>query len=181
MGRSKQLLPLEGRPIIEHCLDAITQAGICDVVVVLGRNSGQLSKALGRQPVKIAFNSKPDSEMADSVRVGLSAVADLSSGVLVSLSDHPLVSAETFRTLMKLHAAAPVNILIPCYGGRKGHPALFPRSVIDEIFSGLTLRDIIAKDPCRIQLVEVADEGVIIDIDTMEDYERVVRRLAALK
>jgi molybdenum cofactor cytidylyltransferase len=181
MGQSKQLLPLEGKLIIEHCLDGIIRAGISDIVVVLGRNSGILSKALGSQPVKIAFNAALDSEMADSVRVGLSSVEGSASGILVSLSDHPLVSPETVKTLVNLHAATPDKILIPGYSGRKGHPVLFPRSVIDEIFSSGTLRDIVAKEPARTQIVEITDEGVIIDIDTMEDYNRVVERLATLK
>src|SRR5208283_651688 len=178
MGRLKQLLPLDGKPLIRHCIDSIIAAGVGDVVVVLGI-SDELSRVLDGLPVRIAFNKKSKTDMAESVRIGLCATGHPSSGVMVSLSDHPLVSAETLKLLIDRHFEDPDKIIVPLYDKKKGHPALFPRHLIAEIFSSATLRDIVNKYPERTQLVEVRDEGVITDIDTIEDYERAVRKYAA--
>jgi len=126
-------------------------------------------------PVTIVFNEESDSEMARSVRIGLEAVNSYSSGILVCLSDHPLILNETLQRLLRLHAEAPDKIIIPVYKEKRGHPTLFPMHIIGEIFEGGTLKDVVSRDPERIQTVEVMDEGVIIDIDTMEDYERAVQ------
>jgi molybdenum cofactor cytidylyltransferase len=119
--------------------------------------------------------------MAESVRtglLGLCAEVNSWSGVLVSLVDHPLVSADTLKTLRMVHCQEPGKIVIPVFQGKHGHPTLFPLRVLQEIQKGGILRDVIKKDPGRIRFVGVLDEGVIMDIDTMEDYERAVRTLS---
>lgn len=179
MGQPKQLLPLHEKPLIRHCVDTLVLSGIWDIVVVLGAERSRIVAVLDDLPsnlLKIAFNEDPASEMADSVRIGMRLVDYSSSGVLVCLCDHPLVSKETLRSLATLHEQDPEKIIIPIYQDKKGHPALFPTKVMGEIFMDLTLRDIIRKNPDRIRLVEVPDEGVVIDIDTMEDYRKICGR-----
>jgi molybdenum cofactor cytidylyltransferase len=176
MGQSKQLLPLDGKPIIRHCIEAILASGIGDIIVVLGQDSEQLQKVLADLPVRISHNSNPASDMAESVRTGLLGLGAEVSGVLVSLSDHPLVSADTLKTLITIHCQEPDKIVIPVFQGKHGHPTLFPIQVLHEILKGGILRDVVKKDPERIRLAEVMDEGVILDIDTREDYERAVKK-----
>lgn len=179
MGQSKQLLPLEGKPFIRHCLDSIIESAIDDIVVVLARSNAALRDALDGLPVRIAYNEKADSEMADSVRLGISAIDDRSSGVLICLADHPLVTAATFKRLIQIHTEDPDRILIPVYGSKSGHPVLFPKHITGEIFSAGTLKDVVNKNADRVRQVEVNDEGILIDIDTMEDYERAMRLVSA--
>ena len=127
-------------------------------------------------PIQIVFNRNPESEMAESVRIGLRAVTENSSGVLVCLSDYPLISVETLENLMQCFLKTPDKIIIPFYKGKRGHPTLFPKHIIKEIFEGSTLRYIIQKDESRLRLLDVQDEGVILDMDTKEDYERIRKK-----
>ncbi|HYA11483.1 MAG TPA: nucleotidyltransferase family protein [Thermodesulfovibrionales bacterium] len=175
MGQLKQLLPLGDKPIIRYCLDSLIDAGIEDLVVVLGPRGNEILDTIKDLPVKIVFNKNPESEMAESVRIGLRTIAESSSGVLVSLSDHPLVKADTFKKIVHCHFETPDKILIPLYEGQRGHPSLFPKIIIEEVFAGLNLRDIIHNDPNRIRLLEVKDEGIVLDIDTREDYDKIRR------
>lgn len=176
MGRSKQLLPLGPKPVIRHCLDSVIEAGIRDIVVVLGRESGGIAAAIGGLPVRTAVNNDRQSDMAGSVRKGLGEIDPASAGVLICLSDHPLVSADTIATIIGTHHAAADSIIIPIHNARRGHPTLFPRAVIEEIFFAPTLRDVIASNAGLVRTVEVDDEGVILDLDTPEDYERITGR-----
>jgi len=172
MGQSKQLLLLDGKPFISHCVDNIIAAGITDIAAVLGPDSAELSGLLHGLPVKTTLNNDLGSDMAGSVRAGLSAVKKDSSGVLICLCDHPLVCASTIKALAARHYDAPDSIIIPTFNDAKGHPTLFPRSVIKEIYSGINLRQIINNSLDKVELFEVEDRGVIIDIDTKEDYIR---------
>ena len=175
MGRPKQLLPLGGKPALVHSLDAIAGAGIEDVVVVLNALVGRAAKIIRHLPVNIVFNNDPASEMADSVRIGLSSVHASSSGVLVHLADYPLISADTVRALMAMHSDEPDKILIPAYEGAKGHPCLFPKHLAMEVFQGNTLKQIVHRDNARIRIVQVRDEGILLDMDTEEDYTAMLR------
>jgi molybdenum cofactor cytidylyltransferase len=172
MGTQKQLLLLGDRPIIRRCADTIFASGVQDLVVVVNGKSERVVEALAGLPVKIVRNDADDSQMADSVRIGVRALDNRFSGVLICLSDHPLVDPETFRTVIQAHHRGPERIIIPCHKGRRGHPALFSRTILNEVLSGGTLRDIIGKDEARVQVIEVDDEGVLMDMDTDEDYQR---------
>ena len=176
MGLIKQLLPLPDGPVINYCLRNIIASGIKDIVVVLGKNSPELLDALRGFPVWVAINNTSQSEMADSVRTGLGHIQASSTGVLVCLSDQPLVSIETLKSLTQLHLEHPDKILIPVCNGKKGHPTLFPPSTLKEIFPDLTLRQIITRDPGRVIYHDLSDEGTIIDMDTMEDYLKVLEK-----
>lgn len=176
MGSLKQLLPLGNRPVIRHCLDTLIDSGCSDVVVVLGPRAEEIIRAMEGLPVTFAYNDNPESGMAESVRSGLALINSSSTGVLVCLSDHPLVSAGTLKCLMRSHGELPDAILVPTYLGRRGHPALFPFSVLGELSSSNTLREIVNRKPERLRFVDVADEGVILDMDTREDYEQILKK-----
>ena len=181
MGRTKQLLLLDDKPIIRHCVEALIAAHVTDIVVVVNTAGERITETLSDLPVTVVVNDTPDSDMAESVRTGLAELDNFSSGVLVCLSDHPLVDPLTIKRLMVAHDEAPDKIIIPCYEGRRGHPSLFPRTVLDEIFFGTTLRDIIRSDDRRVLPLPVPDKGVVIDIDTYKDYRNVVEMVVRKK
>ncbi len=176
MGRLKQLLPLGDTTVIQRCLDALIAAETGDIVAVLGHEKKILMEAICDYPITVVVNEDVGSDMAESARVGLSATDACSTGVMVCLSDHPLVLPETIKLLAEAHLKEPHRIIIPVYKRRRGHPVLFPRGVIQEISTSRNLREIIRKDPDRVTLVEVQDEGIIIDMDTREDYLAVIRK-----
>jgi molybdenum cofactor cytidylyltransferase len=179
MGQLKQLLPLGDKPIIRHCLDYLIAAGIKNIVAVLGYHGEEVLAAIQEMPVQIVLNKNQESDMAESVRIGLSAVTEYSAGVMVCLSDHPLILVETLKSLMQYFLETPDKIIIPLYKEKRGHPTLFPRHIIEEICEGGTLRDIVNRDSNRIRLLDVQDEGVILDIDTKEDYEKILKKIGS--
>ena len=176
MGRLKQLLPVNNKPVILHCTDRIIASGIEDIIAVVRHDSEDLKNILNSLPVKVVLNRNPDSEMAESVRIGLHAVDKSITGVMVCLSDHPLVRTDTFKILIQAHEQEAEKILIPCFNGRRGHPVLFPRDAIQAVFSGMNLREVIHANPQRVTLVHVTDDGVLFDMDTVEEYKDLLKR-----
>lgn len=73
----------------------------------------------------------------------------------------------------------PHAIIIPCHNGLRGHPPLFPRHLLDTLVAPLTLRDLLRSNPERIECLESGDAGVLIDMDTPEDYRRITELLEA--
>jgi len=175
MGTVKQLLPLAGKPVIRHCLDTIIASGVEDIIVVLSSQAKETEETIRHLPVTIVFNDDPSSEMAESVRIGLRSVSVAASGVLVCLSDYPLIRADTLKALISRHGKEPVKIIVPVFKNRRGHPCLFPRHCAEEIFEGFTLKEIVQKDIERVLSIEVQDEGILLDMDTEEDYKAISR------
>ncbi|MEJ2691346.1 MAG: nucleotidyltransferase family protein [Deltaproteobacteria bacterium] len=173
MGRLKQFLPLGKRPVLRHSIDSLRMAGVHEVVVVGGTDAGRYETALADDGARLVLNERPRSEMADSVRLGLQQIEmDARSAIILCLADHPLVLSETYGTLINRHHQAPGKIIIPTFQGRRGHPTLFPTMIIADIFQKRSLREIVRQDPTRLLLVEAADEGVVLDIDTEADYHK---------
>ena len=180
MGCCKQLLALGGRTALARCLDALLQGGVDQVVVVVAPQGDEVARAAGSYPVRVVRNSDPNGDMAASVGTGRDALAAGATGVLIALCDYPLVSAQTISRLAQAHRLDPQGIIIPSHGGRRGHPPLVPRRLLDQLAPPLTLRDLLRAEPQRIRQLELDDPGVLVDMDTPEDYRRVAAAALAL-
>jgi molybdenum cofactor cytidylyltransferase len=175
MGRLKQLLPLGDRPVLRHGIDGLRRAGVIEIVVVCGADAGRYKSALANSGARLVQNDTAESEMADSVRRGLREIETAAyTAILVCLADHPLVRPETCAALISRHHQAPDKIVIPTFQGRRGHPTLFPTAIINDIFKRQSLRDIVRQDPARLLMVGVADVGVVLDMDTEPDYQKIM-------
>jgi molybdenum cofactor cytidylyltransferase len=173
MGCCKQLLPLGEGTVIGRCLDTLIKGAVGEVVVVVPEEGQWVAEAVRGCPARVVATSHAEGDMASSVRCGRDALPAEFSAVIVALSDYPLVSAATVARLIEEYVNSPGCIIIPCHGGRRGHPLLLPRAVLDELTDGLILRDLVRRYPERIRCLNVDDPGVLIDMDTPEDYQRI--------
>ncbi len=172
MGRCKQLLDLGGKSVLARCLETLLAGNVSEIVVVVGVNGGLVAAEAGRFPVRVVVNDDPAGDMASSVRVGRAALSATTSAVIVALCDYPLVLPATVASLKESHDRKPDCIVIPSHSGQRGHPLLFPRMILEELQGDLTLRNLVRADPNRLRFVEVDDPGILFDMDTEEDYQR---------
>jgi len=170
-GRLKQLLPYGDRTAVRRCVETVRESGVERIVAVIAPRE-DLRAAFAGLPVRLVENPDAESDMRTSVQLGLRALGEETVAVLICLADHPLVRTATIRALAAEHAAHPAAILAPSFHGRRGHPVLFPREALDGIAAGLTLREARDRWPGGMRQVDVEDEGVVIDVDTPEEYER---------
>lgn len=174
MGRCKPLLPVRGEPAIRFCLRRMIDAGLETIIVVIGANREKIRPVLSDLPVGIAINALPDTQMAESVSIGLSAMAESVTGIMVALCDHPLVSPKTYAALSACHYQAPDSILLPVYRGRGGHPTVFPRSLCGAVHKGIPLNRVVNAYPDRVRRIPMDDPGIVLDMDTPVDYHRIL-------
>jgi CTP:molybdopterin cytidylyltransferase MocA len=177
MGQPKALLPLNGTPAILHCLTNLLTIRPLEIIVLLGPDSDETAAVIEPMSVKVMFNTLPGSDMAKSVRLGYQAMNAQAAGALICLVDQPLVQPDTLKQMVVAALNAPDRIIIPTYQERRGHPTLFPRALLADIYQGFNLREIIARHPKKVTLLPVADEGVVLDMDTPEDYRKICRKL----
>ncbi|HEX5234381.1 MAG TPA: nucleotidyltransferase family protein [Silvibacterium sp.] len=178
MGEAKQLLRLGGRTVLERTLENVRGAALEKMILVLGFSAEtireQISEAL-LEDVTVVVNRDFEQGMASSLRKGLSAVAPGMNAGLIVLADQPFVRPETMRLLVERYRCCEAEIVIPVHEGRRGNPvvldwAVFPEAMALEGDTGC--RAIFGKHAKGIVEVEVDDPGILLDIDSREDYER---------
>jgi len=173
MGRCKQLLPLGTSTVMGRCIDTLQHGGITKIVVVVSDDGHVVSDAAHACSAQVAVNREPDGDMASSVRAGRDFLMSAFSGVIVALCDYPLVEPATIIALLQCHTLYPNRIIVPTQQGKRGHPLLFPRIILDELHAGMTLRDLMRRHSTHVSEIEVDDPGILIDMDVPEDYVRV--------
>jgi molybdenum cofactor cytidylyltransferase len=129
MGSAKQLLPLDGKPLIVRAVEAVLGSPARPVVVVLGSDAQRVREAIAGLPVHAVLNPDWPAGMASSIRAGLSAILEDSPGldaVLVALCDQPALTPEVIGRLAEAHRSTG-RIAAARYAGRNGAPAVFGR------------------------------------------------------
>jgi len=166
MGRPKIHLPFAGRTIVGTTVAMALAAGLR--VIVVARPEDVAIGALAGPRTLIVRNPDPGRGMLSSIREGAKAVR--AGRFFFIPADMPFPGPEVYRILADRESAGPA---IPVCGGRRGHPVLMPSSLIPSILElpdESPLRPLI--DGAGPVLVELEDEGLLRDIDTVEDYER---------
>ncbi len=172
MGKQKLLLPIDGRPMIAHVLDA---AAAWPIVVVTGT---EVAPTLGHTTVRIAINDAPERGMSHSLALG-NAVVDKTEPIAVLLADLPDITATSIATVVAAYDDT-VDVVIPHCGETFVHPVIFgPRArvKIAALPDGDTLKRLRDDPSLRRKLVEV-DPGCLTDIDTPSDYIQRIDRAA---
>jgi CTP:molybdopterin cytidylyltransferase MocA len=179
MGSPKQLLPLDGRPLVVRAAEAALATPAWPVVVVLGAQAEAIRPALARLPVLIADNPAWAEGMAASIRTGIATLRQFSRGLdaaLLALCDQPAFSAATIETLVAAQARTGRSIVAARYGGRPGAPALFLREHFPAL-GALTgeegARALLNGDPARIAAVDLPE--LALDLDTPADVAAFTR------
>ena len=111
--------------------------------------------------------------MITSIQAGIRALPEGLAGAMLFLVDHPVVEAETIEALIA--RLRPGHIVLPTFEGRRGHPVLFSAPVLKEVLalpSSQGANIIVHRDPKRIVQVPLNAPGILIDIDTPEQFRR---------
>ncbi|RLD15936.1 MAG: hypothetical protein DRI22_01840 [Caldiserica bacterium] len=178
IGFPKALLEIEGERFVDFIIKRMREAGIRDIIVVLGEDI-DLIKRNAKLDAKVLYNRNWEEGQISSLRIAIRNMDREKEAVIFTLVDHPLVKSSTYLKLVSIWKENKDKIVIPLYNGRKGHPTIFPRKFFNDIlFKELKngARSIIRENIESVRYVVVDDEGIIIDIDTISDYKRFIKR-----
>ena len=132
-GSAKQLVRVNGRPLMLTAVSRAVELAGHSVTVVLGANAAELTSLLRHSPASIAINREWAEGIASSIRAGLAHAPDTADGLMLVLADQAAVTTEDLRRLAGLWRRNPTSIATAHYAGTVGVPAIFPRWCFREL------------------------------------------------
>jgi molybdenum cofactor cytidylyltransferase len=191
-GRHKLLLPLDGRPVLSHVIDAALGSYARPIVIVLGHQADQVRAQIEtytRLPgMNIVENAAYLQGMSTSMHLGIQTLlfhdykkADSAYAVdsaLIMLGDQPMITSQVIDTLITTFRATGKRIVAPLYEGKRGSPVLFDASLFPELLQvsgdegGRTVLERHRQD---VELAEMGNALANYDVDTWDAYQQVLK------
>jgi molybdenum cofactor cytidylyltransferase len=185
MGSPKQTLQFRGESLLRRAALAALGAGCRPVIVVTGAHSELSRREFEGLDVREVLNAGWETGMASSVRLGVKGLvnehADVSAAVLL-LCDQPHVTAEVISALIEAHRATGKAIVASTYGGSFGVPALFSRTLFDELArleGAAGAKQVIKRYASEAHFLTF--QGGEVDVDTPDDFSRLIAADGSLR
>jgi molybdenum cofactor cytidylyltransferase len=175
MGTQKLLLPYGGQTLIGHILDQVIRSPVEVTLVVTGADHEAVVGGSSGRDVTFVRNPAAEAEMLSSIRCGIRALPGSCRAAVIVLGDQPGVTAGLIGEIVRGHVEMGRAIVVPTFGGRRGHPVLISARHFGEVLSGFDdvgLRGLVRAHPEDVLEVEAGLEAVLMDLDTPEDYRR---------
>jgi CTP:molybdopterin cytidylyltransferase MocA len=168
----KLLADVEGRPVLQHTIEAMTQASELErVVVVLGAHAEQLLARVDFGRAEHFICDRWREGQSASLRCGVVALDDVAK-IVVVLGDQPLLMPEVVERFAHAPPGARAS-----YDGDPGHPAVLGPEHVESIHRLTGDRG--AREILDGPLIESSDLGVPRDLDTQRDLAAIRREAAA--
>jgi molybdenum cofactor cytidylyltransferase len=180
MGRPKLALPLGNRTVLERVLDALRQAGLEHILVVLPPDGGELTTMAVTAGADVLRLEEGTPDMQATVLAGLEWLEKRfeplpTDGWLLLPADHPSLDSAVIAELLQSRIAHPeASIFIPTHTGKRGHPALIAWQHVAELRAwppGQGLNRFLRRHAAATWECPVASPHVLVDLDTPADYE----------
>jgi molybdenum cofactor cytidylyltransferase len=172
-GPNKLLRSYQGKPLVAHALGAAEKIEFLDRIAVTGRDSAETEALAASFGFRCVFNPRFTEGLGTSIAAGADALSPNIKGVFIALGDMPGVGPEIYLALAARFTQG--SIVVPLHREARGHPVLFCTSYIPEL-SALSGdeggRWLLRRHSHRVAEVEIANRGVLRDVDTREDFER---------
>lgn len=179
LGRPKQLLVLQGQPVLQWVVD-VAAAELEETVLVLGHEAARVESRLGMPSnVRVVLNPDYGDGQASSLQAGLRALGPEIDAAVILLGDQPGIRPDAVRGAIEAYRRTGQPLVRTEYRGRPGHPVLLDRSVwpdVMELEGDRGAREILADRTEGVVRVEREEEPPV-DLDTPEDWERLQKRL----
>lgn len=175
-GIPKQLLEIEGRPMIRRIAERALASRLSEVVVVLGHLGPRVRRPLAGLDLTLVENPDYRQGQSTSLRAGLGGLRREVSAALFIPCDQPFLTARLLDDLIGAHERTGGAIVAPVFRGRRGSPVLFHRSLFPELLQiegDVGGRAILDRHAEKIVEVGLDDDEPLLDMDTWNDYLRV--------
>jgi len=162
---------------MEIVINNFHKAGIRNITVVVGHQAEQLIPILEGLHVRHVLNKDYDKGMFSSISTGIRALSPEVEGLFLLPTDIPLVKSHTIKTLCREHQKLDPDLIYPTFQGERGHPPVISGRLFPAILSWDKpggLRPLFEQYENNAHQVEVIDEGILLDMDTLADYYKIV-------
>ncbi|MFA5038581.1 MAG: nucleotidyltransferase family protein [Candidatus Omnitrophota bacterium] len=182
-GSPKPLALFKGQPVLTFLLKNLLRTKLDEIVVVLGAEAGLIRPSIIEdQRIRSVINERYLSGRTSSFKKGLSALSASSEGLLLLPVDTPFVQPQTIDLLIETYDKNPYPVLVPAYQGRLGHPPVFAKTLFPE-FACLgddePLFTVQRRHSPEVLKLPVADEGVVLSFNTLQEFETIKNKFGS--
>ncbi len=179
MGKTKQLLKVGGKTLVERVVQEALKSDLDEVVLVLGHRAGTVRDVLfpGLQHARLRIVENPHYRegMSSSIRVGLGAVEERADHVMILLADMPHINAHIIDLLLAGYLASRKTLGAISVRGRRSLPVILGRAWYGALHDlkgdvgARALFDAFRNEVCLVDAPPTYDD---LDLDTPEDYQK---------
>lgn len=186
MGWPKALVPLRGTTFLGHLLDVIQQSRkttetgkeIGCTRVVLGAHTKEITSKIPLDPSAIVLNPNWHEGQLSSIQEAIRSLNEVQTeGVVLFLVDHPLVSSELVSELVRRFYDSGHAIVVPKFGGKRGHPVIFAERLYNELLAAPAekgARAVVWAHAEEVLEVPTSEEGVVLNLNDPEALRRAI-------
>lgn len=177
MGKeNKLLLPFGGSTVIETTITNILKAEIGTITVVTGHEAEAVQAVLEKYPLSIVHNSAFGTGMTSSIQTGVKSCSN-NLPYMICLSDMSLLQSVDYQYIktqfLDIFKSDDKAIVVPIFNQKRGNPVVFSNFYKNDILS-LTYTEgckpIVQAHTDSVHFVEMSNDAILKDMDTMEDY-----------
>ena len=176
-------MDFRGRPFAVRILEALEALEVRARVVVLGPDAARIRPSLATHECVIVENPDLAGEAIGSLRAALAALEPIRpSGIVAWPVDLPHVRVATLERLLEAHRRTGAPAVVPSFAERRGHPVIWDQALFSELTTSPAATRhgagaVLAAHERDLVTVVVDDPAVIDDLNTPEDYERLIREV----
>jgi molybdenum cofactor cytidylyltransferase len=175
MGRPKALLPYQRDTFLGHIVSVLKTSAVDGITVVLGAHAEVIRSSVDLQGINIVINRDYSQGQLSSLIAALQDLPEDTDAVLLCLVDNPFLTNEIVSMIITQYLESRSSIIVPVFEGKRGHPTLFSKRVFPDLMNtplDQGARSVLHSRRDEVLELAVPDSGILIRIDTPEDYRR---------
>jgi CTP:molybdopterin cytidylyltransferase MocA len=174
MGKLKPLLRFRNTTFLEQIISVLKLSDVDRVTVVLGAGAETVKKSIDLSGTDIVVNKDYRKGQLSSLVAGLKNTPAETDAILVCLVDNPFITKIVVNRIISKFKETNSPIVVPVFNKKRGHPALFSRSLFKELCNAPAqegARYVLYSNEEKMLELEMPESGILVGIDTPEDYK----------
>ncbi len=173
MGKSKPLLRFKDKTFLDQIISTIKVSEVDRITVVLGAKAEMIKNSIDLSGTDIVINKDYQKGQLSSLIAAIEDTPQETDAILVCLVDNPFITKEIINKIIAKFKETNNPIIVPVYNKKRGHPALFSRSLFSELLNAPKeqgARYVLHSNAEKILELETSESTILTGIDTPEDY-----------
>ncbi len=185
MGRSKPLLDFGGEPLLARMVAMASRSRVDEILVVLGHEADRIRETIDLRSVTVVVNERYERGQTTSLQAAVAALPAAARAFVNLPVDYPLVTERDIDLLIEAYETRPpggATVFTAAHQGKRGRPTLFDRTHFPEILAlgpDEPTRSLLSKHASAVREIEVDNPSILTDMDTPDDYQRLLRQHGA--
>ena len=177
MGKPKGLLEYKEKPFILSQITNLRSIGFEEIVIVLGKSKDTYFEKISElKKYNIVINPSPEIGVFSSIQCGLANLSKENIGVFILPIDVPSPKKYVWEEMLENFKLNQVNVVVPSFNGKKGHPVLLSSEFKKYILScnpssRLDYEIHKQENQQKVKIISVKDSTILLNLNTKEDWE----------